>query len=147
MVDLFGLHIEMCQHVEYNGRVDAAAAGAHEGSLQGRKPHAGIDTPAVFHGGDAAAIPQVTGDQFELGQGAIQASGSFPGNKLMTRAMESIPPDTVIFIHGMGQSIQIGMFGQGGMKRRVKYGHLGELGENAFTCLDSLQIRRIVQWG
>ena len=147
MVYPVGLHIEVCHHVDNDGRVDAAAAGAHDGAFQGGKPHAGVDAPAVFHGGDAAAVPQVAGNQFELGRRSIQTGGRFSGNELMARAMESIPSDTVVFVQGIGQAVQIGMLGQGGMKGRVEDGHMGDAREKRFAGLDTLQVGWVVEGG
>ena len=65
----------------------------------------------------------------------------------MTRAMESIPSNALILVHGIGQAVQIGMLGQGGMKGGVEYRHMGDAREKYLTGLNTFQIGWVVEGG
>ena len=59
-----------------------AAACAHDQPFERGEPHAGVDTPAPLHRGDAASVAQVTGDDLQAVQGLGSGSGQLHARRI-----------------------------------------------------------------
>ena len=85
-----------------NGRVNVAAAGAHDHTFQRGKPHAGVNAFPVGYRCDAASVAQVAGDQLQLFPRAAQFFRCQVADILVAGAMEAVLSDLSIAVEFMG---------------------------------------------
>src|SRR5512139_3337430 len=145
VVHLLRAHMLVVHEEEDDRRIDISAPGAHDHTLQGGEPHAGIDTSSSVNGGDAAAIPQVAGDDLELCQRHLDKPGRLRRHELVARAVEAVPSDPMLFHHAIRKAVQVGMPGNGGMEGGIEHRNLGHSRKAGLTGLDALEVKGIVK--
>ena len=146
-LDLLEVQARLAVQVEHHGRVDVAAAGAHDQPGQRGQAHRGVDAPAAVDGGRAGPVAQVQGDQCELLDRAAEVLGRPPGDVLVRGAVEAEPPDPVAVGQRPGQRVPVGAGRHGPVERGVEHRDLRQCGVQPAGDLDAQRVGRIVQRG
>ena len=130
-----------------DGRVDVAAAGAHDQAFQRRKAHGRVDGDAVLDGGHGGAVAQVAGDDLQVLQVLAQGLGALLGHIEVRGAVEAVAADLVLAVVFVGDRIDVGFFGHGLVEGGVECPGHGDAGQDLLAGLDAGDIGRVVQRG
>ena len=145
-VDLVGRKTQVAQEEEDDPRVEIPGAGAHDESLQGSEPHAGIDGSAVVDGRDAGPVAQMGHHHLEFREPAAQEAVGLLGHRREGDAVEAVSAHAVLDLEVVRQSVGVGLLRHGGMKSRVKDRHLRRIGKDAQRLAYAHQDGRVVEW-
>ena len=138
-------HAHGALHDQGNGRVDVAAARAHDQALQRREAHGGVDGDAVLDGGHRGAVAQVAGDDLQLFQLLAHGLGPLLGHVEVRGAVEAVAADLVLAVVFVGQGVDVGLFGHGLVKGGVEDPGHGDAGQDLLAGLDAGDVGRVVQ--
>src|ERR1700730_3444322 len=127
-------------------RVNVAAPGAHHQTFLRRKTHRGIHALAIADRCCAASVAQMRRDQLRLSDRCAQPFGSLQRDKMMTRTVESVPADPVLFVVLVRDCIMKGVSRQSLVKRSIEHGHLLLIREQFGCDANALCACRVMKW-
>ena len=131
--------------IQGDGRVDVAAAGAHDQPFQRREAHGGVDGDAVLDGGHRGAVAQVAGDDLQVFQFLAHGLGALLGHVKVRGAVEAVAADLVLAVVFVGERIDVGLFGHGLVEGGVEGPGHGDAGQDLLAGLDADDVGRVVQ--
>jgi hypothetical protein len=142
---LLGRHVVVFNQVDHHRRVDAAGAAGHDQAVGGGHAHAGVHRAAVVDGAQGGADAQVTGDDFQFAERALQHFGRFQRNVAVRGAVEAVATDPVLLVEVVGQAVQVGVGRQGLVEGGVEDGHVGHVRQLPHGLADAFHVDRVVQ--
>lgn len=129
VVKLVGVHAFGAAEIGEDGGVDVAAARAHAEAFERRESHRGVDGFAALDGRDRGAAAEVAADDVHVLDVAAQEVREAVRDELMGRAVRAVTADVVFRVEFVGNRIEIGVFGDCLMERRVEDGDVRNAGK------------------
>jgi hypothetical protein len=83
----------------------------------------------VVDGAQGGADAQVTGDDFQLAERALENFGGLQGDVAVRRTVEAVAADAVLLVKVVGQAVEVGVGRQGLVEGGVEDRHVGHVGQ------------------
>ena len=131
--------------VKHHGGVDIATAATHDQTAQRGKPHRGVNRLAVLHCGNRGPVTQVHDDLPQITGIEVEEFGNLLGDILVTRAMSSVTANRIGVSNILRNGEDGGCCGEVSKERGIKYGHVGDTGEQLAGNFHTQHVGRIVE--
>ena len=128
-----------------NSRIHIAASGTHNQTLKWGKTHGGIYTLAADGCGDTCSVAQVTYDNLALFRVKLSELQNLAGYEQMAGAMEAVTTDAVFIIVLIGDCIEVCLLRHLHTESGIPYCYVRSSGHSCLACLDTHQVRRVMQ--
>ncbi len=142
-VDLVDAHAGDAVEVEHGGRVDGAAAGAHDQAVERGQAHGGVHALAVLDGAQGGAGAQVAGDEL-MGLVAHHLVHGAP-DEAVAGAVGAVLAHVVLVDDVARDGVAPGLLGHVVVEGGVGHDDVAELGEHVAADLDDVGLGVVVQ--
>src|SRR4028119_1025867 len=132
--------------MNYDTRIDRTRATSHHQTIQGRKTHRRVNTPAAANRRQRTSVSQMTANQPQMGQIAVENLSGPARAILMANAVKTVAANPV-FQPFVGAGINKGGGWQLRVKSCIKYCYLRHIFEDFFKGFDAFEVDGIVYGG